>query len=91
MEPEEVTPVDRDIAYRNRRIDPLAPPPPLASPTGEPFFPTKWAPYAGALLALAYVGSRLAPGNTVVFEISDAILGLGILLGLASPGWRKKP
>lgn len=81
------------------RIDPLAPPPKPdaeASPTGAPLLPPKYVPHAiailtalGGIAALPTMGVTLIPVG-ICHAALVATIVLAPLLGVASPGLRKK-
>lgn len=65
------------------------------SPTGSPLIPPKAVPWlallvgaAGVVAALPTMGMSLPP---TVVAIATAVVALGAVLGIASPGARKRP
>lgn len=58
------------------------------SPTGAPVVPPGLVPYLAVALLVAYVAVRAAPPGPWQ-EAAKALLELGTLLGLVSPGLRK--
>lgn len=69
------------------RIGPLLS---VASPTGSPVLPVPWVPWLTGLVGIAGVVSQLIPEHTIGSKIAQAIVAIGAVLGLASPGWRTK-
>lgn len=66
---------------------------PVTSPTGEPIIPTgTLLKIAAAVVALAAVAlaQDFFPNTQVDEKIASAIIALGTVLGIASPGIRKK-
>lgn len=78
----------------NNRIDPTAAPTEPAaravSPTGAPWIPPAVVPYLVALGGVAGSVIALAPEHTIAHRVSVAVLGILGLLGLASPGLRRR-
>lgn len=63
---------------------------PVVSPTGVPSIPTAYVPYLVTLVGLATIATQVLPPHTMAFKIASGLVGLGGILGLASPGLRKK-
>lgn len=61
---------------------------PLPS-AGLPVLPVKLVPYLASLVSLAAVAVQFFPPHTVAFQVASAIISLGGVLGLLSPGLRK--
>ena len=68
------------------RINPLAAP----SPTGMPFVPVSLVPYLTALVGLAWALDLVLPPHTIAARIANAVVGAGAMVGLASPGLRRR-
>lgn len=67
---------------------PWVPQPP--SPNGVPRLPPSVVPYAAALVGVAATLMPFVPAHTILFKVCAAILGVGVTVGIASPGLRKK-
>lgn len=72
----------------NNRIDPTAAP---TSPTGQPILPPKAVPWLIALVGAAWTATEVLPPHTIAYKVAWGIAGIGALLGIASPGMRRKP
>lgn len=64
--------------------------PPAASPTGIPFLPPKAVPWVVAVVGIAGVLSGVLPEHTIGDRIAEGVVWLGALLGIASPGLRRR-
>lgn len=60
------------------------------SPTGAPGIPPAAVPWITGLVALALVAARTLPPHTVAAQVAGGLVDVAVLLGLASPGWRRK-
>jgi hypothetical protein len=63
---------------------------PPVSPTGAPLIPPAYVPYAAAAVAGAAVVQQVAEPGSVVAVIASVVLAVGAVLGIASPGLRKR-
>lgn len=64
---------------------------PAESPTGKPVIPPALMPYVAGIVAVALVGAQTFPEHTIAARICTGIVMVGSVLGLVSPGWRRKP
>lgn len=63
---------------------------PPVSPTGQPVLPTAYVPYAAAVVAGAAVVQQMAEPGSVVAVVAAVLVAVGAVLGIASPGLRRK-
>jgi hypothetical protein len=61
-----------------------------ASPTGTPLLPPKAVPWVALLVGLAATGAAIFPADSVAGKVCTVLVGLGGVLGVASPGLRRK-
>ena len=54
------------------------------------WIPPKVLPWAAAIVGLAGIGVGLFPQETIAFKVCAGIMGVGVVLGIASPGMRKR-
>lgn len=80
-------------------LQPLAPPlpqesatmsQPESSPTGKPLLPPAVVPWLTAAVAVAIALEQTLPPNTMGARVASAVVGVAALLGLVSPGLRRK-
>lgn len=64
---------------------------PVVSPTGTPLLPPKWMALATLIVAAGAVLAiwNFIPSSDIDEKIGQAILALGAVVGIASPGIRK--
>lgn len=60
-----------------------------AEPASGAVIPPKAVPWLTALAAAAYVVAKSLPPHTVAAIVAGNVLDLAVLVGLASPGWRR--
>ena len=63
---------------------------PEVSPTGAPLIPPAYVPYAAAAVAGAAVVQQVAEPGSTPGIIASVLLAIGAVLGIASPGMRKR-
>lgn len=73
----------------SNRISVVNPSEAPVSPTGAPAIPQTVVKVATVVVGAAALAITVLPPHTVAFRICTAIIGLGALLGVASPGLRK--
>lgn len=61
------------------------------SPTGKPLIPPAVVPWLALLGVVAEVVSYAVPPHTVAAQVAAKVVSVMALLGLASPGWRRRP
>jgi hypothetical protein len=60
------------------------------SPAQGAIIPPKAIPWLTGLVAVALVASRSLPQHTIAAQVAGGLVDVAVLLGLASPGWRRK-
>jgi hypothetical protein len=60
-----------------------------ASPTGIPALPPKVVPWIVGVVGAAMLCAKTLPPHTVAAQVCSGLVDVAVLLGLASPGWRK--
>lgn len=63
---------------------------PVVSPTGAPMIPPKVVPYLVGVCVAAEVAAQVLPAESVWAKIAHIVAGGCGLLGIASPGLRRK-
>lgn len=65
---------------------------PAASPTGLPFLPQVAWKIVTVVVGLSWVITEfdILPDHTILDQVFHKVVGIGIMLGLASPGLRKQ-
>lgn len=63
---------------------------PSASPTGIPFLPPKAVPWVVFVVGVAGVAAGVLPDHTWGDKIAEWIVWGGALIGIASPGLRRR-
>jgi hypothetical protein len=76
----------------NDPAEPMASPPVVAlkSPTGQPLIPPKAVPYLVGVCAAAEIVAQVAPAEHWSAKVAHIIAGACLLLGISSPGLRRK-
>lgn len=62
----------------------------IESPTGQPLLSPKLVPYLIVAIAVAEAVAQSVPPGTLAAKIAHGFVTLGALLGLASPGLRRR-
>ena len=63
---------------------------PVDNQSPSSLIPSKALPWIAGLVGLAGVGLGVFPEHTIAFKVCAGIMGAGVVLGIASPGMRKR-